>query len=103
MLQTPHVVNRDDAVPDTKTPRPRLDHSYNHPEVTDDLNRKGGFSFIWLGPATGERAGKVQVAGASWVAAGHDGPGLSQSKAQASGRLRVCGPIILFGGEVRLK
>ena len=39
LVKTPRVVIRDDALPDTKTYRPRLYHIYNDSEVKDDLNR----------------------------------------------------------------
>ncbi len=40
LVKTPRVVIRDDALPDTRTYRPRLYHIYNDPEVRDNLNRK---------------------------------------------------------------
>lgn len=40
LVKTPRVVVRDDAVPDTRTYKPRLYHIYNDPEVKDDLNRR---------------------------------------------------------------
>ncbi len=40
LVKTPHVVIRDDAVPDAATYKSRLYHIYNDSEVKDDLNRK---------------------------------------------------------------
>ncbi len=39
LVKTPRVVVRDDALPDTKTLRPKLYHIYRDPSVADDLNR----------------------------------------------------------------
>ena len=39
LVKTPRVVVRDDALPDTKTLRPRLYHIYRDPSVSEDLNR----------------------------------------------------------------
>lgn len=41
LVKTPRVVVRDDAIPDTKTLRPKLYHLYRDPSVSDDLNRAG--------------------------------------------------------------
>lgn len=40
LVKTPRVVVRDDALPDTKTMRPKLYHLYRDPSVSEDLNRK---------------------------------------------------------------
>ncbi|SEG13389.1 BPTD_3080 family restriction endonuclease [Jhaorihella thermophila] len=40
LVKTPRVVVRDDALPDTKTLRPKLYHIYRDPSVSEDLNRK---------------------------------------------------------------
>ncbi len=41
LVKTPRVVVRDDAIPDTKTLRPKLYHLYRDPSVSEDLNRAG--------------------------------------------------------------
>jgi type III restriction enzyme len=41
LVKTPRVVVRDDALPDTRTLRPKLYHLYRDDEVADDLNRRG--------------------------------------------------------------
>lgn len=40
LVKTPRVVIRDNALPDTKTYRPKLYHIYRDPSVSQDLNRK---------------------------------------------------------------
>ena len=41
LVKTPRVVVRDDAMPDTKTLRPKLYHIYRDSSVSEDLNRRG--------------------------------------------------------------
>jgi type III restriction enzyme len=41
LVKTPRVVVRDDAMPDTKTLRPKLYHLYRDRSVAQDLNRRG--------------------------------------------------------------
>ena len=40
LVKTPRIVVRDDALPDTRTLKPKLYHLYRDPSVDQDLNRK---------------------------------------------------------------
>lgn len=69
LVKTPRVVVRDDALPDTKTLRPKLYHLYRDDEVADDLNRRGAQAHEPL-PKLVQDA--YTLLGADWRAARHD-------------------------------
>ncbi len=78
LVKTPRVVVRDDALPDTKTLRPKLYHLYRDDEVADDLNRRGAQAHEPL-PQLVQDAYTLlgadwRAALDDWQAAGHTSP-----------------------------
>lgn len=78
LVKTPRVVVRDDALPDTKTLRPKLYHLYRDDEVADDLNRRGARAHEPL-PKLVQDAYTLlgadwRAALTDWQAAGHTSP-----------------------------
>lgn len=78
LVKTPRVVVRDDAIPDSKTLRPKLYHLYREEEVSSDLNRRGAEPHEPL-PTLVQQAYTLlgadwKVAYETWKEAGHKSP-----------------------------
>lgn len=77
LVKTPRIVVRDDALPDTKTLKPKLYHLYRDPSVEEDFNRKAS-AHEPLPPLVQKAYALLgadwRVARAEWADSGHVSP-----------------------------